>query len=90
VNDDSGDIVFNNNMSPLFPRELSVEMDNYHLLNSSTWKIRPTNKDILIFPSHLTHSVTPNTSDEERYVLAFNVFPSGIFSEDSINELKII
>ena len=91
VNDDSGDIIFsNNNRSPLFPRELFFEIDNYYLLNSSTWKIRPKNKDILIFPSHLTHEVTSNLSDEERYVLAFNLFPSGIFSEHSINELKII
>jgi hypothetical protein len=90
VNDNSGDIVFSNNISPLYPRELLVEIDNYDLLNSSKWTIRPKNKDILIFPSHLTHEVTPNTSDKNRYVLAFNIFPSGIFSEKTINELKIL
>ena len=30
--------------------------------------------DLLIFPSHLPHSVLPNQSDDERIVVSFNLF----------------
>ena len=43
--------------------------------------IRPKNNDILIFPSHLSHEVSPNISNIERCVVAFNIFLKGVFGE---------
>ncbi len=33
----------------------------------------PEDGDILLFPSHLLHSVEPNPEDRERINIAFNI-----------------
>lgn len=91
VDDNSGDIIFCNKFkSPLYPQEINIEIKEFNILNSSTWAITPKNNDILIFPSHLTHEVTPSKSDQLRYALAFNIFPSGILNKNSISELQLL
>ena len=91
VSDNSGDIVFTNNeKSLLYPSEITLDVDEYNDFNMLSWTLRPKVNNILIFPSHLTHFVTPNNSIDDRYVLAFNIFPSGIFDKGTVNELKII
>jgi uncharacterized protein (TIGR02466 family) len=46
--------------------------------NSSKYTVRPTNGDLIMFPSHLEHTV-PNLSTAKRYSLAFNCFARGSF-----------
>jgi len=36
---------------------------------------------ILLFPSHLTHAVKPNNSNEDRYSIAFNYILRGEYGE---------
>lgn len=37
-----------------------------------------TTGDLILFPSHLTHSVLPNLTEEPRHSLAFNLLPENI------------
>ena len=91
VDDNSGNIIFSNKFkSPLYPPEISIDIDSFNILNCSTWTITPKNNDIFIFPSHLTHRVTPSRSDQLRYAISFNIFPSGIFKKNSISELRLL
>jgi uncharacterized protein (TIGR02466 family) len=91
VDDNSGDIVFiNNKRNNLYPTELTLDVDSYNLYNAQSWIIKPKNHDIFIFPSHLQHKVTPSKSLNDRYVLAFNVFPSGTLNKGGVNELVLL
>jgi len=56
---------------------------------NSDMGISPENNTLLLFPSLLNHSVLENLSKENRYSLAFNVFPRGIIGPGGNSELKI-
>jgi uncharacterized protein (TIGR02466 family) len=81
VDDNSGSIIFHKERSweNLFPRSIDMPFVEFNSLNSSTWKITPKIGDIVLFPSHLYHSVTENLSDITRYCLSFNFYPRGTF-----------
>jgi uncharacterized protein (TIGR02466 family) len=49
-----------------------------NLFNVQSFGCQPAKDDLLIFPSHLSHSVDTSVSDETRYTLAFNLFPRGL------------
>ena len=91
VDDTSGGIFFESKarQSPLYPTEMSIDIEEYTILNSVVWEYLPKNNDIIIFPSHLRHSVSVNNSKIDRYVIAFNIYPSGILGKNTINELAI-
>jgi uncharacterized protein (TIGR02466 family) len=60
-----------------------------NILNSDTWSIAPKSGEVFIFPSHLEHSVSTNTSQKNRCVLSFNYFLTGVISEDSTKGLVL-
>jgi hypothetical protein len=53
------------------------EPSEYNLYNSSSWEITPKKNLMIIFPSYLFHKVNTHISNENRYSLAFNLFPKG-------------
>lgn len=65
--------VFHDTLRPEFKETHSNQF------NTDIHVVTPRNGDILLFPSHLEHVVTPNNTPEERYSLAFNLFPRGTF-----------
>lgn len=76
----AGEIVFQKDkcFNNLFDTTVDMGFDNpMNIFNSTYWPVRPSTADLLLFPSHLAHSVTPNNTDQLRYSLAFNVFPRG-------------
>ncbi len=79
VNANSGKIIFGKDVTweNIFPRSLDIQFDEYDTINCKEWGFTPEISTIIIFPSHLHHSVTPNMSDQDRYCVAFNVFPRG-------------
>jgi uncharacterized protein (TIGR02466 family) len=91
VNNDSGDLVLHKDSlwQNIFPRCLNVQFDHNTSLTASEWKITPQNNEIYIFPSFLAHSVEANMGNEDRYVLAFNVFPRGQLGTSSLNSIKV-
>jgi|TARA_B110000285_G_C15073864_1_gene589529 uncharacterized protein (TIGR02466 family) len=73
THDDMGEIRFFNNNNNTF--ELDVE--NYNIFNSTYWNVKPLNKNLIMFPSYLKHSIRPNKSQKTRYSIACNFHPIG-------------
>ena len=44
-----------------------------NLLNANNNGVKPEPGMLVLFPSYLEHSVNPNTSDDERIVISFNI-----------------
>lgn len=57
----------------------------FNIHNSNEWGFDPESNDLLLFPSHLDHSVDVNESNSNRYSLAFNYFLHGIIGGDTGN-----
>jgi uncharacterized protein (TIGR02466 family) len=83
VHKNSGNIVFHRNMGmSVFPTAIDVEYNNRNILNAKTWELKPEDNMILLFPSHLLHSITENQSNKNRYSLAFNFFVRGCLGKN--------
>lgn len=79
TNSNSGNIIFHRdtNYTNLFPNALDIDCESYNNMNSKIWSIEPKNNMLLLFPSHLNHSILQNLSEEQRFVVAFNFFVKG-------------
>lgn len=77
--EDAGDIVFKKShlYNNLFHDTVRIGFNETNIHNTSEFFIRPNAGDLVLFPSHLEHMVTPNLTDTPRYSLAFNYFPRG-------------
>jgi len=66
------------------------ELDN---INANKYTVDVSEGKIVIFPSHLEHSVDKNESKNKRYSLAFNFFVRGKFGkreyEQGIDQMEI-
>ncbi len=83
VPQDSGNIVFHREFFP-FTRLISLKYTERNLFNCDSYSLTPKEGLLLFFPSIVGHSITKNISDQNRYSLSFNFFPTGKFgSEDS-------
>lgn len=87
----SGNIVFhrdesicNDNISP----RIAMEFEEYNPFNTLNWTISTNEGDLILFPSLLSHSTEINNSNEDRIILAFNVFLDGKFNAGTIQEVK--
>lgn len=76
---DSGNIIFHHpeEISTYRTCTLSPNIIEYNTFNSKDWFICPHEKMLLIFPSHLSHSVSENNTMYDRYCLSFNIFLKG-------------
>jgi uncharacterized protein (TIGR02466 family) len=81
ASDAGGEIVFHKDIhgQNVFPLAIDPEIASSNIYNCKSWGYAPRTNDICIFPSHLSHSVQPNGSDQGRWSLAFNVFIRGEF-----------
>lgn len=79
VNDDSGDISFEktNECKNLISQSFDFEYKEWNRYNCLSHTLRPKNGDLIFFPSHIPHAITPNNSCHERFVVAFNFFIKG-------------
>ena len=59
------------------------------IINSESFLIETSYGSCVIFPSTLMHSVLPNTTDEVRITLSFNVFVKGEMQGDDLSKLTI-
>lgn len=87
----SGTICFHRSAGQqnLWGSTLCVDFDKTTEYNVQAVGFNPEPGDILLFPSILEHSVLTNDSQEDRYSLAFNVFPRGIFGAGGNSELTV-
>ena len=59
----------------------------YGIYNSKSFTIVPEENELILFFSNLRHEIITNSSNKDRYSLAFNCLPSGSFGEgDSHSE----
>lgn len=81
VDENSGSLVFHkdNGWENIFPKMIEFPYKDFNNLNALTWSIKPKVGEVILFPSHLDHSVTENLSHITRYCVAFNFFPRGTF-----------
>ena len=54
-----------------------IEAGEYNLYNSKVWWIGVSTGTLILFPSHITHSVPNTESDTTRISLAFNTYLRG-------------
>jgi len=74
-------IYFNNEV--LSSRDIAIPPVKPNLYNSMNWWLPVKTGDLLLFPSHLRHYVAPVEGNSERISLAFNVFASGDFGDQT-------
>lgn len=78
VHENSGNLVFHrNNLNSIFPTAIDIEYNQKNILNGRDWEITPKDNMIILFPSHVLHSIAKNESNQDRYSLAFNLFARG-------------
>ena len=88
---DSGNIKFHriSIYNNLFSQSIRFEYNENNNVNSDSYELNVNEGTIVIFPSHLEHSVRKNNSDEKRYSIAFNFYVRGKFGkEEYILEIK--
>jgi uncharacterized protein (TIGR02466 family) len=71
-------------------KQIQLETDSYDIFNSDSWWFSVKTGGIILFPSHLVHSVETVISPETRISLAFNTFIKGTLGEKTeLSELKL-
>ncbi len=59
--------------------------------NSDMVAYKPDKNELIFFPSYLSHKISKNTSNENRYSLGFNIHPFGIYGDrDSTIHIEVI
>jgi len=53
----------------------------YNMYNSTEWNEFPEDNHLILFFSQLRHKIMPNTSNKDRFSLAFNILPKGQFGQ---------
>ena len=70
--------------------ELGVESGRTNIYNAPRNAVVPKQGDLVLFSSSIMHFVEQNTSNQNRYSIAFNAFPRGtIGAFRDVSELKL-
>jgi len=91
IPDDSGLFVISkqpNITHDLFTVHVKMDTNTITPYNTDTFNVVPQENILLLFPSSLPHSVTPNRSNQVRLTLAFNTFINSTVQEHTISELN--
>ena len=80
----SGDIAFHKGSiyTNIFHNSIRIEYNENNHITTEKYVIDLNEGTIIIFPSHLEHSVEQNKSNESRYSIAFNLFVRGEFGKE--------
>jgi len=86
----SGDIAFHRGSiyTNIFHHSIRFEYKENNNLTAEKYVLNLKEGTIIIFPSHLEHSVEKNNSNENRYSIAFNFYVRGKFGKEEY-ELEI-
>ena len=87
---DSGNIAFHRGSiyTNIFHHSIRFEYTENNNLTAEKYVLNLKEGTIIIFPSHLDHSVERNSSNENRYSIAFNFYVRGKFGKEEY-ELEI-
>lgn len=75
----TGPLILNSNFGKNLNTIDIEEPFESNLFNSTTWSLLPKKNTMIIFPSYLYHKIGYHSSENERYSIAFNLFPDGEF-----------
>lgn len=71
-------------------KQISLPTENWNLYNSESWWFESVAKELILFPSSLTHMVQPVQGEDTRISLSFNTFPIGyVGDEQSLTGLHV-
>ena len=85
----SGNIAFQGSLyNNVFHKSIRFEYEEHNNVTAEQYVLGLREGTIVIFPSHLEHSVEKNNSNENRYSLAFNFYVRGKFGKEEY-ELEI-
>jgi uncharacterized protein (TIGR02466 family) len=92
TDDQSGNLIFKKSPNHLtvFSGNLELPVKEYNIFNSTSWSITPKTNQLIIFPSHLVHEVTRCISNNVRYCIAFNLFPTGTLGLTDAESISIL
>jgi uncharacterized protein (TIGR02466 family) len=84
VTEKTGGIRFykSNSWTNLFPLAVNVEYEKLNHFNALYTTINPKQGTIVLFPSHLEHTVEKNNDELFRYSMAFNFYVRGKFGKE--------
>lgn len=87
--DVSGDIKFYKNLGVTtgISQCFDFEYSEHNMFNSTEYTITPQDNMILLFPSHLEHSVHTSNSKDSRFAISFNVFFKGDLGGTSLEKI---
>ena len=74
VEDDVDEILFHEEPRS---RSFSIPTENWNLYNSHSWRYKVKKNLLILFPSHLSHSVPVTTTSGVRTSISFNTFFKG-------------
>lgn len=67
---------------------LDLEPNNgLNMANMQHWDVYCKPGKLVMFPSHLYHSVTKNASEQDRLTLAFNLWPKGTLGSAGLDKI---
>ena len=73
----------------LWPNTINLPIRTHNALNIDVITVIPKQGELIMWPSHLAHSVPPNQSDTQRHTIAFNTFVKGTLDPKGGSELTI-
>ena len=73
----------------LWPNTVNLPIKQHNALNIDVITVIPKAGELIMWPSHLAHSVPPNQSDTTRYTIAFNTFVKGTLDPQGGSELTV-
>jgi uncharacterized protein (TIGR02466 family) len=68
------------NYGNLFHNVMEMKYSKKTNFNHREWVLTPTEGMIVIFPGHVEHSVSESQTDEDRYALVVDYWPTGILN----------
>ena len=87
--DKSGDITFEVPGWNQFLPDVFYMRTTPNEYNAREITITPQQGDLFIFPGFVKHRVSKNLSNQDRYVLVFDLFPTGNFIHGLDNSMKL-
>jgi uncharacterized protein (TIGR02466 family) len=64
--------------------KLNYNITEWNTWNSRSWKVETKPGMLVIFPSWVWHSVTPNLNEKDRRIIGWNCFVRGKFGSDAL------
>ena len=91
VSEHSGDLVIEKGQhsTNCFMTTLTPDVNYFNQYTQQSWRVKPENGMILVFPSQVIHNVEKNNTENERYAVAFDVFIRGRMGEYGGSDVTI-